>query len=195
MGHLCATAALARASPSPSPPGHLRAVTALARDFSPARGERSRRRTEVGAWRDRIIICTGKYGLAPGLVKAFLDSGAKAVVSSSLQPPDVQSIQFNVLGDYNGFENGRFEIGDEEAEEDNVPEPASPTSDWEDSDAERGGEPVVIWNGDDEEDLSEFVCLLYDLLIREVTRVDVALQHALRSHPKLRYSCHLPNVH
>ncbi|XP_009405622.2 phospholipase A I isoform X2 [Musa acuminata AAA Group] len=148
----------------------------------------------VGAWRDRIIICTGKYGLAPSLVKAFLDSGAKAVVSSSLEPPDVQSIQFNVLGDYNGFENGRFEIGDEEAEDDYVLEPASPASDWEDSDAEKGGEPVVIWNGDDE-DLSEFVCLLYDLLFHEVSRVDVALQHALRSHPKLRYSCHLPNIH
>ncbi|WOL15142.1 hypothetical protein Cni_G23923 [Canna indica] len=147
----------------------------------------------VGAWRERIVICTGKYGLASSMVKAFLDSGAKAVVSSSLEPPDVQSIQFHGTSDYNGFENGKFEIGDEEAEDDVVPEPTSPASDWEDSDAEKGGEQPVVMIGDDEEDLSDFVCLLYEALFQG-SRVDVALHHALRSYPKLRYSCHLPNI-
>ncbi|URE37227.1 patatin-like phospholipase family protein [Musa troglodytarum] len=144
----------------------------------------------VGAWRERIIICTGKYGLAASLVKAFLDSGAKAVVSSSIEPPDMKSIRFRGTGDYNGFENGRFEIGDEEGEQ----EPVSPASDWEDGDGEKGGEHSISWNGDYEEDLSEFVCHLYDSLFREGSTVDVALQHALCSHPKLRYSCHLPNT-
>lgn len=148
---------------------------------------------QVGAWRDRIVICTGRYGLAPSLVKAFLDSGAKAVVSSSIEPPDMHSIQFNGMNEY-GFENGKFEIGDEEeAEEEVVPEPGSSASDWEDSDAEKGGEYSFILN-DVEEDLSEFICHLYDSLFREGSRVDVALQNALRSYPKLRYICHLPNL-
>ncbi|THU46988.1 hypothetical protein C4D60_Mb09t10760 [Musa balbisiana] len=146
----------------------------------------------VGAWRGRIIICTGKYGLAPSLVKAFLDSGAKAVVSSSIEPPDVKSIQFRGTSDYNGFENGRFEIGDEEGEGEQ--EPVSPASDWEDGNGEKGGEHSISWNGDFEEDLSEFICHLYDSLFRKGSTVDVALQNALCSHPKLRYSCHLPNT-
>ncbi|XP_042422913.1 phospholipase A I-like isoform X1 [Zingiber officinale] len=148
----------------------------------------------VGAWRDRIIICTGRFGLAPSLVKAFLDSGAKAVVSPSVEPPDTHSIQFNGMNDYNGFENGKFEIGDEEeAEEEVVPELGSSASDWEDSDAEKGGEHSFVLN-DIEEDLSEFICHLYDSLFREGSRVDVALHSALRSYPKLRYICHLPNL-
>ncbi|RWW80677.1 hypothetical protein BHE74_00010976 [Ensete ventricosum] len=146
----------------------------------------------VGAWRERIIICTGKYGLAPSLVKAFLDSGAKAVVSSSIEPPDVKSIQFRGTSDYNGFENGRFEIGDEDGKGEQ--EPVGPASDWEDGDGEKGGEHQISWNGDYEEDLSEFVCHLYDALFREGSTLDVALQHALCSHPKLRYRCHLPNT-
>ncbi|RWW15593.1 hypothetical protein GW17_00020563 [Ensete ventricosum] len=141
---------------------------------------------------ERIIICTGKYGLAPSLVKAFLDSGAKAVVSSSIEPPDVKSIQFRGTSDYNGFENGRFEIGDEDGKGEQ--EPVGPASDWEDGDGEKGGEHQISWNGDYEEDLSEFVCHLYDALFREGSTLDVALQHALCSHPKLRYRCHLPNT-
>lgn len=127
-------------------------------------------------------------------MKAFLDSGAKAIVSSSIEPPDLQSIQFPGMVDNDSFENGRFEIGDEDADDDE-PEPPSPVSDWEDSDAERGSDHFLAWNRDDEDDLSKFVCLLYDSLFRGGSRADVALQHALRSHPKLRYTCHLSNIH
>ncbi|XP_068656988.1 phospholipase A I-like [Aristolochia californica] len=146
----------------------------------------------VGAWRERIIICTGKCGPTPNLVKAFLDSGAKAVVASSLEPPDRQLALFHGSGgDFSGIENGRFEIGEEEAEDEELePEPASPVSDWEDSDAEKGDHSSG-WRDDEEEELSQFVCLLYDSLFREGARVDVALQNALASHPKLRYTCHL----
>uniref|UniRef100_A0A1D1YG02 Calcium-independent phospholipase A2-gamma n=2 Tax=Anthurium amnicola TaxID=1678845 RepID=A0A1D1YG02_9ARAE len=147
----------------------------------------------VGAWRDRIVICTGKYGPAPGLVKAFFDSGAKAVVSSSAEPPSAHPLSCNGTGEYAGLENGRFVIGDEDAE-DEEQEPASPVSDWEDSDLEKGADQPMNWKDDDEEELSKFVCVLYDMLYREGARVDLALQHALRSHPKLRYSCHLPNI-
>lgn len=147
----------------------------------------------VGAWRDRIIICTGKYGLSPNLVKAFLDSGAKAVVSSSIEPPDTQSIALLANGEYNASENGKFVIGDDEVE-DEEPEPVSPVSDWEDSDLEKSGDHLMNWLEDDEEDLSQFVCVLYESLFQDGARVDVALQQALRFHPKLRYTCHLPNL-
>ncbi|KAL5972699.1 Phospholipase A I [Asimina triloba] len=141
---------------------------------------------QVGAWRDRIIICTGKCGPAPNLIKAFLDLGAKAVIASSAEPPEMQPRMFHGLADFNGTENGRFEIGDEEAEdEEQEPEPASPMSDWEDSDVEKTEHMSTYWD-DEEEDLSLFVCVLYDALFREGARVDVALQHALSSHPKLK---------
>ncbi|XP_077219901.1 phospholipase A I-like protein isoform X2 [Tasmannia lanceolata] len=148
----------------------------------------------VGAWRDRIIICTGKCGPTPSLVKAFLDSGAKAVISSSIEHPETQSMVFHGTGNFNGVDDGRFVIGDEEAEEEEPePEPASPMSDWEDSDPEKC-DHLTSWRDDDEEDLSRFVCLLYDALFREGAKVDSALQHALGSHPKLRYTCHLPSI-
>ncbi|XP_068666286.1 phospholipase A I-like isoform X2 [Aristolochia californica] len=146
----------------------------------------------VGAWRDRIIICTGKCGPTPSLVKAFLDSGAKAVVASSVEPPDTQLALFHG-SDFSGLDNGRFEIGDEEADdEEPEPEPVSPVSDWEDSDAEKG-DCSSGWRDDEEEELSQFVRDLYDSLFREGARVDVALRNALASNRKLRYTCHLPH--
>ncbi|KAL5197613.1 hypothetical protein ABZP36_001125 [Zizania latifolia] len=145
----------------------------------------------VGAWRERIIVCSGKYGLAHGLVKAFVDSGAKAVISSSIEPPDSQAIVYHGMDINGGLENGKFVIADDEASE-SEPEPASPTSDWEDSDAEKNGEHSK--DTDDEEYMAQFICLLYDKLFREGVTVDTALQQALRSHPKLKYNCHLPNV-
>ncbi|OEL37259.1 Phospholipase A I [Dichanthelium oligosanthes] len=143
----------------------------------------------VGAWRERIIVCSGKYGLTHGLVKAFMDSGAKAVISSSVEPPDSQTIAYYGMDVNGSLENGKFVIGDEEADE-SEPEPVSPISDWEDSDAEKSANHDM----DDEEYLAQFMCLLYDKLFREGVTVDTALQQALRSHPKLKYSCHLPNV-
>ncbi|XP_031494059.1 phospholipase A I isoform X1 [Nymphaea colorata] len=152
-------------------------------------------RLMVGAWRERIIICTGKYGLAPSLVKAFLDCGAKAVISPSEEPPGIQSAAFFdgqiASGDINNLENGRFVIGDEEAEEE--VEPSSPMSDWEDSDIENGGQGTDA-RGKEEEDLSQFVCTLYDSLFRVGASVDVALRQALSLHSKLRYQCHLPSI-
>ncbi|XP_052183412.1 phospholipase A I isoform X2 [Diospyros lotus] len=148
----------------------------------------------IGAWRDRIIICTGTYGPIPALIKAFLDSGAKAVICPSAEPQEMQTTTFHGSGDFTALENGKFEIGEEEVEEEEA-EPGSPRSDWEDSEPEKTGERSMPYWGDDEEELSQFVCQLYDSLFREGAPVDVALQHALASHRKLlRYSCHLPNV-
>ncbi|KAJ7946267.1 Patatin [Quillaja saponaria] len=150
-------------------------------------------RQMAGAWRDRIIICTGTYGPTPALVKAFLDSGAKAVICSSTEPPEPQLISFHGSREFNVLENGKFEIGEEEAEDEEA-EPVSPVSDWEDSDPEKNGDhSTSLWD-DDEEELSQFVCLFYDSLFREGTSINVALQHALTSHRKLRYSCHLPGI-
>ncbi|KAJ7967666.1 Patatin [Quillaja saponaria] len=112
----------------------------------------------VGAWRDRIIICTGIYGPTPALIKAFLDSGAKA-----------------------------FEIGEEEAEDEEA-EPVSPVSDWEDSDPEKNGNQCTSFWDDEEEELSQFVCHLYESLLCEGASVSVALQEALASHRKLSTS-------
>lgn len=127
------------------------------------------------------------------MVKAFLDSGAKAIISSSVEPPDMEAISFQGSGEYNGLQNGKFVIGDDEAEDEEPPEPTSPISDWEDSDHEKGGGILSMnWMDDDEEELSRFVCVFYDSLFREGNRIDAALQQALRMHPKLRYSCHLP---
>ncbi|KAL6840609.1 hypothetical protein ACP4OV_029473 [Aristida adscensionis] len=144
----------------------------------------------VGAWRERIIICSGKYGLAHGLVKAFVDSGAKAVISSSIEPPDSQTIAYYGMEVNGNLDNGKFVIGDDEADELEPAEPVSPLSDWEDSDVEKGGNHEI----DDEECLAQFMCLLYDKLFREGVTVDTALQQALRSHPKLKFNCHLPHV-
>ncbi|KAG6691553.1 hypothetical protein I3842_10G068800 [Carya illinoinensis] len=145
----------------------------------------------VGAWRDRIIICTGTYGLNLTLIKAFLDSGAKAVVCSSTEPRETQLTNFHGSGEFNIFENGKFEIGEEEAEDEEA-EPASSMSDWEDSDPEKIGDRSTCWD-EDEEELSQFICELYDSLFRDGASVDVALKHALASHRRLRYSCHLPS--
>lgn len=149
----------------------------------------------VGAWRDRIIICTGTYGPTQTLIKAFLDSGAKAVVCPSAEPLEMPVTLVHGSGEFNVLENGRFEIGEEEAEEDEEEaEPTSPVSDWEDSDAEKHGDRSIGFWDDDEEDLSQFICKLYDSLFQEGARVDAALQNALASHRRQRYSCHLPGV-
>ncbi|KAL3576101.1 hypothetical protein D5086_021384 [Populus alba] len=133
----------------------------------------------VGAWRDRIIICTGAHGPMPTLIKAFLDSGAKAVICPSVEPLEIPVTLVHGSGEYNVLENGRFEIGEEEAE------PTSPVSDWEDSDPEKNGDHSIGFWDDDEEELSQFVCKLYDLLFRVGARVDVALQNALAVHQRL----------
>ncbi|KAG6573199.1 Phospholipase A I, partial [Cucurbita argyrosperma subsp. sororia] len=146
----------------------------------------------VGAWRDRIIFCTGTYGPTPALIRAFLDSEAKAVICSSTEPPDTQPTTFQ-SGDYDTMENGKFEIGEDDGEDDD-PELSSPTSDWEDSDAEKVGTYSLDTWDDNGEELSQFVCQLYDSLFRERASVNAALRHALASHRKLRYKCHLPDV-
>ncbi|XP_022139959.1 phospholipase A I isoform X2 [Momordica charantia] len=143
----------------------------------------------VGAWRDRIIFCTGTYGPIPALIRAFLDSGAKAVICSSTEPPEMPSSTFQSM-DFDAMENGKFEIGEDEGEDDDA-EPSSPISDWEDSDA--GTYSTDIWD-DDEGGISQFVCHLYDSLFREGASVNAALRHALASHRKLRYTCHLPGA-
>lgn len=102
------------------------------------------------------------------------------------------------------MENGKFEIGeDEDNEEDEVGDTTSNSpvmSDWEDSDLERcaehhnKGSGGCFWD-DDEAELSQFVCKLYESMFREGASVEAALQHALASsHKRLRYSCHLPTT-
>lgn len=145
----------------------------------------------VGAWRDRIIICTGTFGPIPALIKAYLDSGAKAVICSSIEPHEMQLTTFHGSGHFTDLENGKFEIGDE-VEDDDM-EPPSPVSDW-DSEPERSVDHSTGFWDDDEEELSLFVRSLYESLFKEGVRVDVALQQALASHRKLRYSCHLPKI-
>ncbi|KAI4312011.1 hypothetical protein MLD38_036870 [Melastoma candidum] len=145
----------------------------------------------AGAWRDRIIICTGRVGPGPTLIKAFLDSGAKAVICSTAKPPEPQLTSFNGSGDFNILENGKFELGEEEIEEEEEIEPPSTGSDWEDSDPEENGNRKGFWDNEEAE-LSQFVCQLYDALFQEGASVDVALQRALASHKRLKYSCHLP---
>lgn len=166
-------------------------------------------RKQVGAWRDRIILFSGTFGPTQAIVKAFLDSGAKAVIGPSTEPQETPLITSQGSSEYNIGENGKFEIGEEDDDEDEEgegneeaeraeTEPPTPTSDWEDSDHEKtnrvdANKCCGLWE-DEEEDVSEFVCQLYDQLFRENSRVDVALQKALASHRKLRYTCHLPNV-
>lgn len=126
------------------------------------------------------------------MIKAFLDSGAKAVISSSIQPQETQltfgSTDFSVL---EKFEIGEEEEAEEDKVEDEATEPESPVSDWEDSENENRS---IGFGDDDEEEVSQFVCHLYDSLFREGASVDVALRHALASHRKLRYTCHLPSI-
>ncbi|KAJ0265802.1 Phospholipase A I [Hirschfeldia incana] len=159
----------------------------------------------VGAWRDRIILYSGTFGPTQAVVKAFLDSGAKAVIGPSTEPQETPLITSQGSPfEYDIGDNGKFEIGEEEDEEeeeaDREPmEPPTPTatSDWEDSDHEKMNREDIKCSGlweDEEEQVSEFVCQLYDMLFRENASVDVALQKALATHRKLRYTCHLPNV-
>ncbi|KAH9616106.1 hypothetical protein KSS87_023938 [Heliosperma pusillum] len=147
----------------------------------------------VGAWRDRIILCTGRYGLVKAFIKAFLDSGAKAVLCPSIEPPEMQPSTFPGYGDSSVLANGKFELGEEDAD-DEESEPASPTSDWEDSDLEKTSESSKGFWDHEEDELSRFVCDFYDSLFHEGASVHSALQSALASHKKLRYECHLPNM-
>ncbi|KAI3680555.1 hypothetical protein L6452_35328 [Arctium lappa] len=151
----------------------------------------------VGAWRDRIIICTCLYGPSPALIKAFLDSGAKAVICPSSEPQEMQLTTFHGSTEFNDTENGKFVIGVDEAD-DEYSEPTSPASDWEDSETDKGtttgtDKGMLVWD-DDEEELSRFICRLYDSIFMGGSRVNVALQQALGSHRTIRYSCHFPRV-
>eukprot|EP01018_Ginkgo_biloba_P003530 Gb_32589 [translate_table: standard] len=148
----------------------------------------------AGVWRERIIVCTGKYGPTATLVKAFLDSGAKAVIASSVDPPDLQPngvMDGGVVSrDRSKLETERFVIGEDEDEEE--AKPSSRDSDWEDSDFE--GCESRMEKQDEEKDLSGFVCIFYESLFREGVRADVALQNALDAYPKQQYCCHIPNI-
>ncbi|KAJ7541796.1 hypothetical protein O6H91_10G077200 [Diphasiastrum complanatum] len=147
----------------------------------------------VGAWRERIVICTGKYGPPPALVKAFLDAGAKAVISPAQGPPDLRYDNNRNISngdrDLEAGENGRFVIADEEEEM----ETNSVGSDWEDSDMENN-ESGLERQRVEEKDLAAFICLLYDALFREGIGAEAALQRALDAYPKQNYCCHVPKI-
>nr|GLL23991.1 phospholipase A I-like isoform X2 [Ipomoea trifida] len=148
----------------------------------------------VGAWRDRIIFFTGLYGPTQSLIKAFLDSGAKAVICPSAEPDEMHLPTLDGSGEFNPTENGKFEIGGEELENEDTG-PSSTASDWEDGepDEDGGGCPTLFWDDNDGE-LSGFVSAFYDALFQGSSRIDDALKRALASHRSLRYSCHLPSV-
>lgn len=147
---------------------------------------------QVGDWRDRIIIFTGIFGPTQALTKALLDSGAKAVVCPSSEPEEMQLVSF-YRSDLGSFKIGRFEIGEEEGEDEDI-EPNSPASDWEDSEPEKNVECTMSFWDDDEKELSQFMSELYESLFLGGGRVDIALKSALASHRSLRYSCHLPST-
>ncbi|XAR53777.1 Phospholipase A(1) [Bertholletia excelsa] len=70
-------------------------------------------RTMAGAWRERIIICTGTYGPTPALIKAFIDSGAKAVICPSTEPEEMHLTTFQE----SDYENRKFELGEEDLDD------------------------------------------------------------------------------
>ncbi|KAJ9566707.1 hypothetical protein OSB04_002673 [Centaurea solstitialis] len=149
----------------------------------------------VGGWRDRIIIYTGLYGPSPPLIKAFLDSGAKAVICPSADPHETQSTSSHGPCGLNEPKKAKFEIGVDEVEDEDVGA-MSPTSDWEEIETTPGADGgMLIWDDDDEEDLAKFICQLYDSIHLGGARVDVALQHALAAHRKMRlYACGTPHL-
>ncbi|CAM6093593.1 unnamed protein product [Calypogeia fissa] len=145
----------------------------------------------VGAWRDRIVICTGRFGPHAALVKAFLDGGAKAVIAPTLEPLETRRTSGDgPTGDGDGAESddGRFVIEDEEEEE---TEPVSPDgSDWEDSEMDKL-ENSFESQEKEEKDLASMLGVLYDALFGEGLGAEAALQLALDSHPKQHYRCHV----
>lgn len=94
---------------------------------------------------------------------------------------------------FNSIENGKFEIGEEDAEDDDVGS-ISPMSDWEDEPEKNSANRLLSFLDDSEEQLSQFICQVYDSLFQESASIDVALRKALAAHRKLRFSCHLPST-
>lgn len=156
----------------------------------------------VGAWRDRLIICTGRQGPPAAAVKAFLDAGAKAVIVSSIEPAETLQQRTSGASDSLPMEKerdaatlsdaGRFVIADEEEDEEEE-EPESPRSDWEDSDFEKQ-ESHMQRHEVEEKELSTFLGALYDALFRQGLGAESALQLVLETHPKQHYRCILPSV-
>ncbi|EFJ31555.1 hypothetical protein SELMODRAFT_408233 [Selaginella moellendorffii] len=140
----------------------------------------------VGAWRDRVVVCTGKYAPIPSLVKAILDAGAKAVIAPIAEPPEVKAAEC-------GGEKADFEIGEEEEEEeDGVEFVHHNEGDWEDSDIDEGSENKMERREVEERGLSAFISCLYDELFKNGVGAESALQSAVDSHPKQAYRCILP---
>ena len=123
------------------------------------------------------------------------------MICPSTQPkPETKLTSFHGSCDFSELENVKFEIGLEEVEEeeeDSGITTTSPNSDWENM-TQRGtpgkDQGTVIWDDDDEEDLSKFICQIYDSIHLKGGRVDVALQQAVASHRTMKYLCHLPSM-
>lgn len=150
----------------------------------------------VGAWRDRIVICTGKFAPPAHLLKAFLDAGAKAVIASALKLPAAEqtAVSDSVVASNSSTEEmvtGNFVIGDEDDEEES--ESNTPDSDWEDGDLERT-EQRIKRQEREEMELGSFTCTLYSALFKDGLSANLALQHAMEAHPKMIYACHLPSI-
>lgn len=150
---------------------------------------------QVGAWRDRIVICTGKYKPPAQLVKAFLDVGAKAVITSSLELPAGQQnlVSDTIMASTTALQDktsGPFIIGEEEDEEE--ADLSTPDSDWEDGDFERC-EQRVKRQEKEETELASFISTLYSAVFKDGVSIDLALRQALETHSKLHYQCHLPS--
>lgn len=145
----------------------------------------------AGAWRDRILICTAKYAPPAILIKAFLDVGAKAVITSSLelpagQPSDAVMASTSALHDKT---SGPFVIGEEDDDEET--EVSTPDSDWEEGDFERCDQRVKRQEKEEAE-LMSFITTLYGAVFKDGVSVDFALRQAMERHSKLRFQCHLP---
>ena len=173
----------------------------------------------VGAWRERLVVCTGRQGPPAAVVKAFVDAGAKAIIVSA-EETDRQGSSGRggeqgggAVGAADGGEGrgGRlaadearaqaqasFVIGeDEEGESGSSTESSSSSSggkdeesDWEDSEA--GERTEEGRQARDEQDVAAFVGVLYDALLRQGLGAEAALQQALEAHPKQHYKCVRP---
>eukprot|EP00897_Mesotaenium_endlicherianum_P003568 jgi/Mesen1/3239/ME000187S02402 len=154
----------------------------------------------VGAWRDRVVICSGLHPPPLSILNAILDAGARAVIAPARNPApsaldgggldsvyNSREFQPAALAPLNLADN-KFVIEDEEEEEEEEEDCVS--------DIEYEGEE---WKASkdsvrqqEEEELAAFLFALYDGLYREGLGAELALKQAMAAHPKQHYRCLLP---
>lgn len=144
----------------------------------------------IGAWRERVIICTGLYAPPPSLVDSLLDSGAKLVIapvkeipaqiSFSLDGGESNTLTGEILGEEKGLDlNVEDHLGNVSDEED----------DWDDR-SESGFDGENSSSQLDEKDLADFLGTLYAGIYSGGLDAVSALQQAMEIHPKQHFQCH-----